>query len=126
MIPLQGLPLENEHDDDRKDGQGNHFLDDFELHQVEGTAVPLEADPVGRHRETVLKKGNAPGKENDKDERPACRDFHLLQFEMAVPGERHEDIRENEHKDGPKTLHFICNWGANLVNLYDLKKLIPH
>ena len=97
MVPLDRLPMEEEVDDDREDGQGDNFLDDFQLHQVEGAAVALEADPVGRDGEAVLEEGNAPRKQDDEDERPAGGDFHLLELEMAVPCERHEDIRKDEH-----------------------------
>ena len=112
MIPLDGLPFEQESNDDREDGKRQHFLNNFQLHQVEGTAVPLKADPVGRYGETVLKEGDAPGKEDDKDKRPARGNLHFLQFEMAVPCECHENIRKNQHEDGPKALHSV------LVNLY--------
>ena len=105
MIPLDRLTFEQEGDDDGEDGEGNHFLDHFELHQVEGTAVALEADAVGRDGEAVLEEGNAPREEDDEDKRPAGGDFHLLQLEMAVPGERHEYVREDKHQDGPETLH---------------------
>ena len=121
MVPLQGLALEQEGDDDREDGQGDDFLDDLELHQVEGTAVAVEADAVGRDGEAVLEKSDAPGEEDDEDERPAGGNLHLLEFEMAVPRERHEDVRKDEHDDGPDTLLHsqVWNWGANIVILYD-------
>ena len=105
MVPLDGLPLEQEGDDDGEDGEGNHLLDHFELHQIEGTAVSHEADAVGRHGEAVLEKSDSPGKEDDEDERPAGGDFHFLQLEMAVPGERHKYVRKDEHQNGPKALH---------------------
>ena len=121
MVPLHGLALEKEGDDDGEDGQGDHLLDHLELHQVEGTAVPVEADPVRRDGEAVLEEGDAPREEDDEDERPAGGDLHLLEFEMTVPGECHEDVREHEHDDGPDALlhnHFWI-WGANIVILYD-------
>ena len=105
MVPLDGSAFEQEGDDDGEDGEGNHFLDHFELHQVEGTSVTLEADAVGRDGEAVLEEGDAPGKKDDEDERPAGGDFHFLQFKMAVPRERHEYVRKHKHQDGPETLH---------------------
>ena len=120
MVPLDGLALEEEGDDDREDGQGDRFLDDLELHQVEGAAVSVEADAVGGDGEAVFEEGDAPRKEDDEDEGPAGGNLHLLQLEMAVPGERHEHVREDEHKDGPESVHgFICNWGAKLITLQD-------
>ena len=121
MVPLHGLALEKEGDDDGEDGQGDHLLDHLELHQVEGTAVPVEADAVRRNGEAVLEEGDAPREEDDEDERPAGGDLHLLEFEMTVPGECHEDVRKDEHDDGPDTLLHspVWNWGANIVNLWN-------
>ena len=115
MVPLDGLALEEEGDDDREDGQGDRFLDDLALHQVEGAAVAVEADAVGGDGEAVFEEGDAPRKEDDEEEGPAGGDLHLLQLEMAVPREGHEDVREHEHDDGPDALlhnHFWI-WGAN-------------
>ena len=122
MIPLDGLSLEQEGDDDGEDGQGDHFLDDFQLQQVEGTAVAHEADPVGGDGEAVLEKGDAPRKQDNEDEGPSGGDFHLLKLEMTVPGEGHEDIREHQHQNSPKPFHkfFYCLEPANLVLLSDL------
>ena len=115
MVPLDGLSLEKEGDDDGEDGQGDHFLDDLELHQVEGAAVALEADPVRRDGEAVLEEGDAPGEQDDEDERPAGGDFHLLELEVTVPGERHEDVREDEHDDGPDALlHILLDLGRKI------------
>ena len=121
MVPLDGLPLEKEGDNDREDGQGDDFLDHFELHQVEGTAVPLEADAVRRDGEAILEKGDAPREQDDEDEGPVRGNLHFLEFEMAIPRERHEDVREHEHDDGPDALlhnHFWI-WGAKLILLQD-------
>ena len=107
MIPLDGLAPEDEGDDDGEYREGNHFLDNLQLHQVEGAAVSLETNAVGGHGEAILKEGNAPGEKDDEDERPAGGDFHFLQFEVTVPGERHEHVRKDEHKDGPKAVHTL-------------------
>ena len=109
VVPLEGLALEEEVDDDREDGQGDGFLDDLQLHEVEGTAVAGEADAVGRDGEAVFEEGDAPGEQDDQDQRPAGRDFHLLEFEVAVPRECHEDIRADQHQDSPNSLlHNAC------------------
>ena len=102
MVPLEVLALEEEVDDDGEDGQGDDLLDDLELHEVEGAAVAREADAIGGDSEAVLEEGDSPREKNDEDERPAGRDLHLLQFEMAVPRERHEDVRADQHQDGPE------------------------
>ena len=105
MIPLDRLTFEQEGDDDGEDGEGNHFLDHFELHQVEGAAVTPEADAVGRDGKAVLEEGDAPREKDDEDQWPAGGDLHLLEFEMTVPGEGHEDVREHQHQYGPDSLH---------------------
>ena len=123
MVPLDRLPLEKEGDDDRKDGQGNDLLDDLELHQVERTAVPLEADAVRRDGEAVLEESNPPREQDDENEGPVRGNLHFLELEMTVPRERHEDVRKDEHDDGPDTLLHsrwsIWNWGAKLILLQD-------
>ena len=122
MVPLNGLSLEQEGNNYRKDSKGNHFLDNFELHEVERTAVTLESNPVGRNGEAVFEERNSPGKQDNQDQRPARGDFHFLQFEMAVPRERHEDIRENEHEDGPEPLHsFFFFRAANLRDFFEFR-----
>ena len=105
VVPLEGLALEDEKDDDREDRQGDDFLDDLQLHQVERAAVAFEADAVGRDGEAVFEEGDAPGEEDHEDERPAGRDFHFLQFQMTIPGEGHEDVGAHQHQDGPDCLH---------------------
>ena len=105
MIPLDRLALEDEKDDEGENRQGDGFLDDFKLHQVERPAIALESDTVGRYGEAILEEGDAPGKQDDADQRPARGDFHLLQFEVPVPGKGHENIGTDQHKDGPECLH---------------------
>ena len=124
MVPLDGLPLEQEGDDHREDGQGNHFLDDLELHQVEGASVSQEADPVGRDRQAVFEESDAPGEQDNEDEWPSGGDFHLLKLEVPIPGEGHEDVGKHQHQYRPKPFHkfFSCLVAANLVFLSDLKK----
>ena len=120
MVPLKRLTLEHEQDDRGEDRQGDDLLDHLELQQVERSPVAGETDAVGRDGQAVLEKSDPPGEKDDQDQRPSGRDLHLLQLEMAVPGERHENVRTNEHEDGPETLHDIfLFWAANLINLYD-------
>ena len=105
VIPVDGLTLEDERDDDGEDRQGNDFLDDLELDEAERTAVEGVADTVGRDGEAVLEECYAPGEQDDQYERPARGYLHFIQFEVPVPCERHEDVRADEHQYGPNTLH---------------------
>ena len=99
MVPLQGLVLEHEGDDDSEDGEGDDFLDDLQLHEGERAAVFDEAYPVGRHLGAVFEEGHSPGEEDDKDEGPSGGDFHFLQLEMAVPCEGHEYVGGDQKED---------------------------
>ena len=107
MVPVERLAFEDEHHDNREDRQGNDFLNDFQLHQVERSAVTLEADAIGRHGEAVFKEGDAPRKQDDTNQRPRGRNLHFLQFEVPVPGKSHEDVGADQHQDGPDSLHSI-------------------
>ena len=60
VVPLQCLSLEHYSDHQGEHGKGNHLLDDLELHEVERTAVAVEADAVGRYLSYVFKECYAP------------------------------------------------------------------
>ena len=108
MVPVEGLSLEDEQDDDGEYGEGDYFLDDLELDQVEGTSVLSVSNAVGRNGEAVFEKGDAPGEQDDQDERPARRNLHFTEFQMPVPCERHENVRAYEHEYCPDTLMHIA------------------
>lgn len=105
VVPVEGFSLEHEHYYDGEDREGDNFLNDFELEEVERAAVGLEADAVCRDGEAVLKEGYSPGEQDDQNEWPAGGDFHLTELEMAVPGKSHENVGKYQHQDCPKTLH---------------------
>ena len=109
VVPVDGLSLEDEEDDDREDRQGDDLLDDLQLDEVERSAVLGVTDAVGGDRQAVLEESYAPREQDDQDERPARRYLHFTQFQMPVPCECHEDVRADEHEYGPNTLmHFAC------------------
>ena len=60
MIPLKGLSLEHDCNKDSKYCQRYYFLDDFQLHEVERTAVFYESDPVGRNLSAVFEECDTP------------------------------------------------------------------
>ena len=109
MVPVKGLAFEHEHDYHGKYRKRYHLLDNFQLKQVEGPAIGLEANAVCRHSETILKESNTPGEQYYQYERPAGRYLHLTEFEMAIPGECHEDVGEHQHQNSPETLHRFKN-----------------
>ena len=92
MVPLDGLALEKEGDDDGEDGEGDNLLDHFQLKEIERAAVPHEADTVCGNGEAVLKEGYSPGEEDDEDERPSGGNLHFLELEVTVPCKRHENV----------------------------------
>ena len=64
MIPLQALPLKEEHGYDGEHRQRDHFLYNLELEKGERAAVTLKSDPVGRDHEAVFEKGDSPREED--------------------------------------------------------------
>lgn len=58
MIPFQ-FHLERNHGKYREDRQCNHFLNHFQLHDIERSAAVLETQSVGRHLQTIFKKAMA-------------------------------------------------------------------
>ena len=105
MVPVQGLSLEHHGGDDREDDERNDFLNHFKLHQVERAAVAFEAKPVGRYLATVFCESYHPREKDDADKRPMGRYARLLQLQMAVPGQRHENVAADEQQDGVDCIH---------------------
>ena len=60
----------------------------------------MKTDAVGGHLAGVFEEGDAPGEENDQIDRPMGGDFHLLKFQVAVPGKGHEDVGQDEQENG--------------------------
>src|SRR6476660_7153972 len=57
----------------------------------------MAADPVGRDLKAILEKSKAPAYQRDLPQR------HVLVFQVAVPGKRHEDVGENQQDNcGPQ------------------------
>ena len=97
MIPLQCLALEEDDGEDGEDGDGDYLLNHLKLHQGESTAIADESHTIGRHLAGILKERQEPADEDDDVEWRVVRDdFHLLKLQMAIPSERHKDVRHNE------------------------------
>lgn len=92
MIPMEFLPREEKHCDDGEDGKGYNLLDHLELNQGEGTTVVDKPHSVGGDLETIFQEGDAPGEENDADKGPAGSDTGIVEPQMTIPSERHEDV----------------------------------
>lgn len=92
MIPAESFRLEKQDRKSCKDSQRNNFLDYLELPKIERTAVFRVTDPIGRDLKTILKKCNAPAKQNDRRNAEPGKPRHLLKFQMSVPSEGHKDV----------------------------------
>ena len=92
MVPVEILMLEHDVGDDGKDGQGDAFLDDFQLYKVERSAIPLKSHAVGRYLTAVFKKCNAPRESNHTKQRPVVGYTRLLKTKVPIPSKRHEDV----------------------------------
>src|ERR1039458_1434636 len=77
--------------EDGEDDEGDDLLDDLELDGREAGG----ADAVGRHLQAVLEEGDAPTDEDDLPERV------LAVFQVAVPGNGHKDVGEDEKDHCP-------------------------
>ena len=60
VVPVDGLSLEDEEDDNGEDREGDDFLDDLELDEIERAAVLGVADAVGGDGQAVLEESYAP------------------------------------------------------------------
>lgn len=58
MVPMQVVALKHNVRDDGENGQRNTFLNDFQLHERERTAVVDEAEAVGGHLAAIFEKGD--------------------------------------------------------------------
>ena len=74
-----------------EDGEGDDFLEDFELREGEGGM----ADAVGGDLEEVFEEGDSPTYDDGDKER-----FGFQIFEMCIPCKAHEDVRDDEQEDG--------------------------
>ena len=100
MIPVDGFALEDGGDDDGEDDERDSLLNDLELHQRIGTAINLGAYTVGWNHEGIFEQSHSPAHEDDEDQRPVFdRRMQLLELEVAIPGEGHEDIRNDQKND---------------------------
>jgi PLP dependent protein len=90
VVPAQ-MFAEVEEGEDGEDDERNDLLDDLELDGREAVG----ADAVGRHLEAVFEEGDAPADQDDLPQR------FLAEFQVAVPGEGHKDVGEDEQDDCP-------------------------
>jgi hypothetical protein len=88
IVPAQRL-LQVQHRESGEHDQRDHLLHGLELRGRIDRAAPA----VGRHRQPVFEKRNPPAHHDDERQRD------LLEAEVAVPGECHEDVGAKQHQD---------------------------
>ena len=84
MVPAQFLAEDGDGEGGKHD-EGNDFLDDLELRGRKGGV----ADAVGGHLEAVFEERDAPTDQDDRQHGPLGTPQEL---QVAVPGERHEEV----------------------------------
>lgn len=105
VIEPECFILEKYQGENDKDHQSDHFLDNLELDQAEGSPEFAEADPVGRYLEHIFKESDAPTEEDDADQSEVLTPRHLLEAQVAVPGEGHEGVGRGEHDNSNQGFH---------------------
>lgn len=96
VVPVNWFALEDCRNDKGEDYEGNRLLDDLKLHEGIRTAIDLRTNAVGWYHEGILEQCHAPTEKNDEDQWPVFdRWVHLLELEVSIPGECHEDIGDD-------------------------------
>src|ERR1035441_311284 len=90
IIPREFL-LQKRGREDNEDDDRYNLLNNLELVARE-VAI---AEAIRRHRQAVFEQRDYPRNQDRLPERPA-----VTVFQVPVPGEGHEDIRQGQHKDG--------------------------
>jgi len=102
VVEPEGLCLEKEHREDSKYDQRNRFLDNFQLPQVERTAVAVEAKTIGGHLEDIFEKSNSPAYKDNGKEPKATEPTHMLEFQVPIPRNRHKTVGQQQEENSKK------------------------
>ena len=105
MIPVQSLSLEEDIGDDGEDDKRYAFLYHFELDQIKRSAIIHETYAVSWYLTAIFEEGDGPTECDDSDEWPVAAYARLLQFQMSVPCQRHEDVAQQEEQDCIYSVH---------------------
>src|ERR1017187_6755515 len=77
------------HGENHENRQGDDLLDDFELRG----GIDRIAPPISRHWKAIFEERDAPAHEDDEQQRL------VLELQMAIPRERHENVRAGQQHD---------------------------
>jgi hypothetical protein len=102
VVPFDGV-AKIKNGEDAEDGQRDDFLGNFELSR----GIDVAAPAVGGDLQHVFKKGDSPACDDDEP------DGFVLEFQMTVPGESHEDVRAGQEEEREKSglgdiVHIDC------------------
>lgn len=96
MIPVQSLSLKENIGDDGEDDERYAFLYHLELDQIKRSAIIHETDAVGWYLTAIFEESDGPTEGDDTDKRPVAAHARLLQLEVPVPSQRHEDVAQHQ------------------------------
>ena len=96
MVPVELLSLKHHIGNHSEDNQRDTLLDDLQLYQREWPTVTLETNAVGRYLTAIFEEGDGPTEGDDTDKRPVAAHARLLQLEVSVPSQRHEDVAQHQ------------------------------
>jgi len=100
MIPLQCFALEENRNYYAEYKTRYHLLYYLLLYKREWSFVDVRANAVGGDEKRVLEQCHAPTDEHDYHYRCVLLDeAHLLEFEVAIPGECHETVGDYQQQD---------------------------
>ena len=72
------------------DRQG--LLNHLQLQEIEWTSIALKPIFIRRNLKNILEHGNTPADQNNGNKSEAPAPFHILKFQMPIPGQGHENI----------------------------------
>ncbi len=106
MIPFQNLVFKQHESKNSEYHEGNNLLNHFQLQQAKRPAIFLITQSVGGHHEAIFHKSNKPTGQDEAKNPCFFKEFQVLEFQVAIPRERHEDIGEDKQEDGVEAFHF--------------------
>lgn len=106
MVPMQTLALEQNAGHDSENHERDTLLYHLELNERERAAIALKSDSIGWHLAAIFEEGYAPRKHYHAYQWPRCRRACLLQSQMAIPGQSHKHVAQQEQQYCIQTIHF--------------------
>jgi len=109
VIPFEGFVFEKNERKQREHHECDDLLDDLELDERERAAVFAKSDPVGRNHEAIFQESDQPTHQYEARKAGFLKKFQVLEFQVPVPGKRHEDIGKQQQQNGINPFHGLGN-----------------